>query len=154
MNGIKHRARYNLHIQEEMPMLDIPNIILDALLHLPNLVREAAIAVDLRPSGNAWLDHMAHHVFVYQLSITLGLLEHMRTRPYNGHVAEKDINKLWQLVQRSLAQKIAYFGFARIVLGGLRCIRRRIYTHRTEFQAIERAASVSCTFLLKEYRPG
>lgn len=55
MNGIKHRARYNLHIQEEMPMLDIPNIILDALLHLPNLVREAAIAVDLRPSGNAGL---------------------------------------------------------------------------------------------------
>ena len=54
--GRKHRAGDDLQVEPERPIVDVEQVMLDALAHLFVGVDFAAIAVNLRPAGNARLD--------------------------------------------------------------------------------------------------
>ena len=64
--GIEHGEEYYLEIEEDVPVMYVPDIVFHALLHLPEMARASAIAVDLRPACDAGLDGVAEHVFVDQ----------------------------------------------------------------------------------------
>ena len=53
--------------EPEGPVLQIPDVAIDTLFHLPKLFGLTTTTGDLCPSGNAGLEEMAHHVLVYQL---------------------------------------------------------------------------------------
>ena len=50
---------------------------------------------------------MPHHILIDQRRVLLGMLQHMRTRAYHGHIAQQDVHELRELIQRSLTNKMA-----------------------------------------------
>ena len=53
LKGVDDGADDDFEIEKKGPVLDIPDIVFDALLHFPQFVCGSAIAVYLRPAGNA-----------------------------------------------------------------------------------------------------
>ena len=66
-------------------MLDVPDIAADAALHLVEGLGLASVAGDLAPAGDAWLDVVADHVFVDQVGVFLGVLEHVGAGAHDAH---------------------------------------------------------------------
>ena len=56
MHQHKRRHQQNLQIQPQRPVLDVPEVVLDAQRHFLRRVRLAAEAVNLRPAGHAGFD--------------------------------------------------------------------------------------------------
>src|ERR1700733_14474765 len=54
--GGKHRADDDLQVEPERPVVDVEKVVFDALAHFVVLIDLAAVAVDLRPSGDARFD--------------------------------------------------------------------------------------------------
>ena len=133
-------------------MLDIPDVILDPLLHLPQLLGLPAETAHLRPAGDTRLDQMAHHILVDQPAVVLRMLKHMRTRPHHRHVTLEHIDELRQLVDARAAQKFAQPRLSGIVFGSLESIGLSVDTHRAELPAEEILTAVARTHLLEKHR--
>src|SRR3970282_2268865 len=88
------RAPQDLDVEAERPVLDVIEVVLDALLD----GRVAAPAVHLRPSGHAALHLVAQHVPGDALLELLDEARPLRARPYQGHVALEHVQELRQLV--------------------------------------------------------
>ena len=71
LDGVPHGADDDFQVQEETPVLGIPHVKLDALLHLPELLGLTTIAAHLGPAGDAGLDGVAQHVLVDELAVHL-----------------------------------------------------------------------------------
>ena len=142
----------NLDVQHESPVLYIPNVFLDTLLHHPSLWSFTSETLDLRPSCDARLYEMAHHVLVDNLTVFLGMLQHVWTGTHNGHVVPKHVDELREFINAGLAQEITPLGLTRIILGGLNQVGLVIDLHAAELQTGELFAVVTTAFLLEEYR--
>jgi hypothetical protein len=57
-----YRHQNNFEIQAARPVLDIPQIVLNAFLHLLQTIGLSTPSVDLGPAGDAGFDLVAHHV--------------------------------------------------------------------------------------------
>ena len=97
---------------------------------------------------------MPHHILIDQRRVLLGMLQHMRTRAYHGHIAQQDVHELRELIQIRPAQEIADPGLPGIILDGLQGIGLRVHLHRTKFKTFEVMPIQSRTFLLKQNRAG
>lgn len=131
-------------------MLDVPDVALNAALHLPEFFGLAAVAGDLRPTGDAGFGKMAHHVFVDEAGVFLGVLEHVGTGADHAHFAAEDVDELGQLVDVRAAHDFAYAGLAGVVFGGLQAVALGVDAHGAEFVAPELAAVAAAAFLLEE----
>src|SRR5258708_16922953 len=67
------RFRQDHEVEHERPVLDVIEIVLDALLDLLGRSEFAAPAIDLRPSGDAGLDAVAGEIAVDRLVELPGL---------------------------------------------------------------------------------
>ena len=141
---------HDLQVQPYVPVLHIPDVSLNALLHLPELFCLTTASGDLRPSRDAGLAEVTHHVFVNQLAIHLGMGEHVRTRSHEAHVANEHIEELRQLVDVVFPNEVAEGELARVVLGGLLAVCILVDVHRAELIAPERFAVEPRALLLEE----
>ena len=119
------------------PVLEVPDVQLDAALHLPEFAGLAPEAVDLGPAGDAGLDEVAHHVLVDEVGVLVGVLQHVGARTHDGHVAPEDVDELGQLVDAGLADELAHTRLARVVERGLQAVAVRIDPHGAELVAPE-----------------
>ena len=92
---------------------------------------------------------MAHHILVYQLRVLLRVLQHVRTRAHDAHVAQQHVDELRQLVDVRLAHDVAPLRLPRVVLRCLQRVRLRVHLHAAELQAVE-LLSVQAVALLTE----
>ena len=74
----------------------------------------------------------------------------MRARTDDTHIADKNVNELWEFIQVSAAQEFTNFCDPHIILGGLPFISRRIYIHAAEFEAGKRFIVLSAPRLYKK----
>src|SRR5512135_3851488 len=58
------RAQYDVEIEQQRPVFDVVEVVLDALLDLLVRIRLAPPAVDLRPTGDAGFDAVAGEIAV------------------------------------------------------------------------------------------
>ena len=93
-------------------MLDVPDVALDAALHLVEGLGLAAVAGHLAPAGDAGLDVVADHVLVDELGVFLGVLEHVGARADDAHVAEQHVDELRELVEAGVAHDLSPAGDA------------------------------------------
>src|ERR1051325_2873008 len=111
----------DVEVEQHRPVLDVVEVVLDAVLHLLGAGELAAPAVDLRPAGDAGLDSVAGEIAVdrlVELAVLDGLVDGVRPRTDQRQVAlEHHVDELRQLVDRGLADEEADAGDARIVLG-------------------------------------
>ena len=142
------------HIEPEAPVLHVPDVVVDAAFHLPQLLGLATESCHLSPARDAGLHKMTHHILVYQLTVYLRMVEHMGPRAHDAHVALEHVEKLGQLVDIGLAHEVAKGKLARVVLGGLHQVGILIDMHRAELVAIEVAAVDACSGLFEEDGPG
>ena len=100
---LDEREPHDLQIEAHRPVLDVVQVVLDALLER----RVAAPAVHLRPAGDAGLHLVAQHVL---RDLVLELRDEMRplrARPDDRHVAAQHVPELRQLVDVRAAQELA-----------------------------------------------
>src|SRR5436305_11460658 len=100
MQAAHEREPHDLEIERDRPVLDVIEVVLDALLER----RVAAPAVDLRPSSDAGLDLVAQHVLRDAVLELLDEERPLRTRADDRHVAAEDVPELRQLVEVESAQ--------------------------------------------------
>lgn len=105
------REEDNLDVEPERPVLDIPDVSADALFHLPQLLGLAAESRNLSPTRDTRLGEMANHVFVYQAAVYLSVMQHVRTRTHDAHVALQHVDKLRELIDVRLSHEVAEGNF-------------------------------------------
>src|ERR1051325_1060668 len=137
-------------IEQEGPVLNVIKIVLDTALHGLGCFRCAAPAIDLRPTSDARLYEMAYHVLRDHIPIIFCVLQHVRTRTNNGHIATQHIPKLRKFIKARCTQEAADDGAAWIGIGSLGQIGLVVRAHRAEFVARECFATKSSTRLLEE----
>lgn len=135
-------------------MLDVPDVAANAALHLVEGLGLTAVAGDLAPAGDAWLDVVADHVFVDQVGVLLGVLEHVGAGTHDAHLPEQHVDELRELVDAGLAQYLAPLGHAGVVPRGLQTVGLGVDLHATELQAGELPAVDSGALLAEKDGPG
>lgn len=135
-------------------MLDVPYVAADAALHLVEGLGLAAVAGDLAPAGDAGLDVVADHVFVDQVGVFLGVLEHVGAGSHDAHLPEQHVDELRELVDAGLAQYLAPPGHAGVVPRGLQAVGLGVDLHAAELQAGELPAVDACALLAEEHGSG
>lgn len=133
-------------------MLHVPDIGVYTAFHLMQFLSFATEAGDLCPTGDAWLYAMAYHVVVYQLGVFFGMLNHVRTRAYQRHVAQEYVDELGEFVDVGLAHEISELRLARIVLGSLYLVGILVYLHAAKLEAPEFFSVDTVAFLFEENR--
>ena len=156
---IMHKDRFkrkndDLKIKHETIIFDIPYILLNALFHLPQMFRLTTRARDLRPTCNSRFSPMANHIFVHQLRIFLGMLEHVRARPYNRHFAAQHVDELRCFIKVTTTKKIAKRELTRVMLGCLKSVCLIIDVHGAELVARKFLATYARSLLLEKHRSG
>ena len=131
------RQIYDAEVKPERTVLDVPDVSLYALFHLPELLGLASLASNLCPSCDARLGEMPYHVFVYDLAIDFCVVKHVRAWTHDAHVAFENIDELWKFVDVGLSHEIAKGKFAWVIFGSLCHVRIFVYVHGTEFVAFE-----------------
>jgi len=144
------RQEDNLYIKPKTPVLNIPDVSLDSLFHLPKLMGFAPETGYLSPSRDARTAEMACHVFVDEFAVYLRMMEHVGAWADDAHVTFEHIDKLWQLVNIGLAHEIAKRELARVVLGGLNIVGVLIDMHRAELDTLKGGAIDACSFLFEK----
>src|ERR1019366_8583751 len=101
----------NVQIEPRGPVGDVVEIVLDTFAQR----RVAAPAVDLGPAGDAGFDGVPSVIVRDRLGELADENRTLRTRAYQAHVADEDVDELRQLVQARLAQEGAELRCARVV---------------------------------------
>src|SRR5690554_3138825 len=146
------RHGHNLEVELQGPVLDVVEIVLDALLDR----RIPAPAVHLSPSRNAGLDLVAQHVPRHAIPKLLDENGSLRSRPDDGHIALQHVDKLGKLIQGGAAKDSTYR--CRPIFAGS-CphrprLRLRIDRHRAKLQDFERLTIEAHALLAVKHGPG
>ena len=148
--SFKNREEQDFHVEGHGPVLDVPDVILDALVDRG----VAAEAVDLGPAGHAWTDLMLDHVAWDLLLKHLDELGALRSRADEGHLAGEDIEELRELVDGGFSDEAADAGDARVAWDGpaLLFVRFGLLHHGAELIHHERLVMKADTLLLEDDR--
>src|SRR5688500_9096375 len=112
--ALHERQPHDLEVEHDRPVLDVVEVVLDALLDRG----VAAPAIDLRPAGQPGLDLVAQHVLRHALLELLDEERALGPRADQRHVAAEDVPELRDLAQVGAAQELADRRAARVVLAG------------------------------------
>src|SRR5258708_16633786 len=96
------RHQQNLEVEPDRPIVDIFQIVGDALAGLQEIADLAAQAMHLRPPGDARLYPVPGEIVADRLVVELVSRAHgddMRPRPDDRHLAAYDVDELRQLVE-------------------------------------------------------
>src|SRR5579862_818722 len=113
------RLQEDLYIEPWRPVTQVLQVVTDALAHLLDAVGLAAQAVHLRKAGHAGTYLVPDHVAGNELAILLVVRHRVRSGADNAHPSLQHVEKLWQLIERGLAQEASDAGCPRIFFGGL-----------------------------------
>src|SRR5690606_28098265 len=100
-HAAEQREHDDLEIQPERPVLDVVEVVLDALLE----VGIAAPAVHLGPAGDPGLHHVLLHVLRHLLLELRDEHRPLRARPDDRHLALEHVDELRQLIEARAAQE-------------------------------------------------
>ena len=140
----------DLDIEEEAPVFYVPDIFLYAFFHHPEFGGFTSLACDLLPSCYSRFGIMANHVLIYQSSIFLRMLDHVRTWTYYAHITHENVDELWKFVDISLAHDVAPLGLTRVILCCLNLVGIGIDTHGAELETSKLIAIDTITLLSEE----
>lgn len=105
--AMNERPKYDLEINPKRPMLNVIQIVIDALAHFLNIFCGTTKTVDLRPTSYSGLYTMSLHIGVDLLAVVFVVLNCMRPGSDNRHIASQNIDELRKLVQAVSTQECA-----------------------------------------------
>src|SRR5215467_7852960 len=94
-HDVPHRQGKNAQVEPQRPILDVIEVVLYPLAE----IAAAAQIVDLRPSGDACLDHVLLHVPWNLLAEAGDEFRPFRSGAHQRHLAGQNVEQLWQLVE-------------------------------------------------------
>ena len=146
------RHPHNAYVEPDRPVLDVPDVSLDALFHLPEFLGLSTITRNLCPSRDARFGEMTYHVLVDDGTIYLSVMQHVRSWTYDAHVSPQHVDELRKLIDVGLSHEVAKGELARIVLGGLHQVGILVDVHGAELQTLESLAVQSRSCLTEKDR--
>src|SRR5262249_31401422 len=105
---LAERAPEDLQVEPEGPVVEVPEVQVDSLRPADRLA-----PVHLRPAGDARLDRQAAAVVV---GVAGDLLDEIRARPDEAHLAAQHVPELRQLIEAGAAEESAGARDAWVVL--------------------------------------
>lgn len=145
-----HRHPHDADIQPDAPMLYIPDVALHPFLHLPEFLRLSAESRHLRPTCDARLHKMTHHIFANFALVHFRMVQHVRSRPHYTHITHQHVPELRQLIYVVFSYPVTKGELSWIVLRSLQCIRLFINVHRAELIVHKILSIHTRSFLSKE----
>ena len=144
------RHKQNLDVEEEIPVLDVVNVVADARLDggVPPQ------AVDLGPAGDAGTDLVLHHVQGDLLLELPHIVGHLRPGTHQAHVPLEDVEELGQLVDGQLPQDGAKPGLAVVHVPAPAGVLVRVDPHGAELVHFEELFVPAHPLLPEDHRPG
>ena len=100
----KQCFQQNAQIKPRRPVIDVPNVVLDPMLHQINGLRFAAKSVDLSPASNPRLYVMTESVIGDYLLIFVIMGHRMRAGTNQGHGTDNNVIQLGQFIDAGLAK--------------------------------------------------
>ena len=110
----------DLDIKPQRPVINVIQVVVDALAHLLDILSRPPKTVDLRPTRNTGSDSMPLHVGVNLLPIVLIVFNGVRARSNNRHITKQHIEKLRHFVEAIAAQEGTDPGHSLVPVFGLR----------------------------------
>src|SRR5262249_45276653 len=135
---LQDRSKDDLEVQQHTPIVNIPDIMVDAFLHALQCWSLASATFDLGPAGDARLHVVAKSVTADQLLIIIIVGRGMRPGPHNRHLTLQHVEKLRQFVNARLSEPCADIRYSRIA--SYRLLYRRAVIesgHSTKFEDLE-----------------
>src|SRR4051794_11990881 len=86
-DNFHERSKDDREIKQYVPVADVPKIMFQTLLHYAWIGRAPAIAMDLRPTGNARLDMVTESVIRKDRAIVVVMGKRMRPRSDQRHIS-------------------------------------------------------------------
>src|SRR5437773_6734947 len=96
------------------------------------------VALNLCYTSNARSNQMSLVINLNLFGKSLAIGDHMWPGSYNTHVTNKNIKKLWKLINATSPQKFSQRSNSRIVNGSLFIVSILIHYHTSELKTIER----------------
>src|SRR2546430_15989669 len=141
--------REDLEVEPERSVLDVEQVVLELARHVLGRARVAAL--DLRPTGQPWLDEQPRPEMRnrgFQVALELGPL---RPRSDEAHIAAHDVQELRKLIQARRPQEASYTSDARVAARSeLRSRGFSIRGHRPQLEELEHASVLSNASLDEE----
>src|SRR5262245_26063369 len=106
-NDFKDRLHHDLEVQRETPVVHVPNVVIDPVLHALQGRRLATKSIDLRPASDAWLHVVAEGVATDQFGIVMIVGRGMWPWSNQRHLPTYNIEKLRQLIDACPSQPCA-----------------------------------------------
>lgn len=106
--ALKEGQENDLNIEPKRPVLDVEEIALNSLVQIGG----SAPAIDLGPSRDASFHHVLFHV---SRDFVLEFVDEdraFRSRAYDGHVSQQNINELGKFIEACLSKECAGSGGA------------------------------------------
>src|SRR5712691_11006163 len=149
-----NRLEQDKQIKKEGKVLDVVKIVLELLLRFLNGGR--VLMADLSPAGDAGLHGQAAGVKGDPLSKDPDELGSFRTGPDKAHVADQDVEQLWQFVEASLPQESSHPSDSWVSSRRPHRTRRPlgVLAHGSEFIENEDLPVLPHPLLAEENRPG
>lgn len=97
----------DLDVQEKRPLVDVEEVVADAFLEKRNFRDLAAEAFALSETGDTGLHVVAGVVVTEELCEFGIVLDHVRARARNAHLAEKDIQELRNFIEAGATEEAA-----------------------------------------------
>lgn len=151
----ERRLQQNHQIEFQAPVVDVPEIIFDALLDGRTGWRRSATSVHLRPASQARFNATPKRVVSHHLVKLVVMGERVRAGAHEAHAAVQHVEQLRKLVDAGSPQPFPNAGDA--LVAGARLNHRLAvlqHMHRSEFANGEVLAVEAATPLLEEDWPG
>ena len=125
-------AQNDSALQGEVPVLEVFDIARHPVLDIRAVTRLAPEAAHLGEAGNAGLHESAHVVVRHELRELVVVLDQMRARPDDAHVAEEHVPELRDLVDAQFAKPFPQRINPLVAIARLPRLLGIIGTHRAE----------------------
>src|SRR4029079_4751833 len=101
---LEDRVNEDAQVEPEAPILDVPKVAIDPLLHQLETGGFSAETIDLSPAGQAGLHVLPECVIGDELGVPVIVGYGMRSRTNDRHIAAQHVHELRQLVDAGGAQ--------------------------------------------------
>src|SRR6185312_4302103 len=152
LDEYQRRAQNDPKVEPDGPVVDVPDIALDALDHFLDGIGFTAKTAYLGQAGKAGLHAVALHVAVKSVAEIVIVGNRMRPRPHDRHMSLQHVDELRQLVETAGTQEAAKPGDPRVVDHGLGHldVALDVLVHGAEFPDVHLLAAYTVALLAIE----
>src|SRR5690554_2793744 len=143
-------------VQPQRPIIDVPEVAGDPLLHFLHRIRLTTVAIYLSPARNPRFNLVTLHIGLDDILVILIMGQGMGPGSHDRHTPLEHVVKLWQFIQGGAPEEGSHASDAGVALPGLSHASALLVMqyHGAELVDLEAPPVGPGAVLLEEHGPG